>query len=71
MKSFSWTTGWVATVATILGILTATDTIPILTDLLTQILGAGLAMKVVGVLSSIGALVAKLSHSTKPDTPSA
>jgi hypothetical protein len=71
MKSFSWTTGWVAVVVAIVGALTAVDVMPILTDFLTQIVGAESAHKVGVFLSTIGALIAKLSHSQKPETPSA
>ena len=64
---FSWRTGWAATVAGIVGALAATDTLPMLTAILTETIGAK-AAHTAGLLVTLAAIVvAKLSHSTKPD----
>ena len=70
MKSFSWTTGWVATVVTILLTLTAADMVPFVKGFLASILGEETASAILVPVIALGTLIAKLSHSSKPETPS-
>lgn len=70
MKSFSWTTGWVAVAVAVIGALTAADVLPLVGGFLTTLVGADAAHKIGAVLAALGGIVAKLSHSTKPATPS-
>lgn len=71
---FSSKTGWVAVLVSLLGALTATDTLPMVTTLLTSVAGAHTAQAVGTFLTVAGAIIAKLSHSMPPvttvDTPS-
>ena len=67
---FSTKTGWFAVLVTILGYLTATDTLPILTAFINTNFGAHAGQIVGSTLALVGLLVAKVSHSgVAPTTP--
>ena len=68
---FSWKTGWFAVAVSVLGALTASDTLPLITAFVDGIAGAHAAQVLGSFLTVAGAIVAKLSHSTKPDAPPA
>lgn len=69
-KHPSWLAGWIATVISIFGTLTAADTLPYVTSLATQV-GGDHAGKIIGtVLAIVGAVVAKRSYANKPSVVS-
>lgn len=65
---FQSKTGWAGVAASVVGILTATDVVPIVSEFLTASIGAKAAHLVGLFLSLAGLVVAKLSDN-KPATP--
>lgn len=68
---FQSKTGWGAVALTILGALTAADVLPMLSEFLKASVGEQAAHTAGLVLTLAGVIVAKLSHPTPPDAPSA
>lgn len=69
---FQSRTGWLAVLVSLIGVLTAADVMPLVSQLLTDTLGASIAHGVGLFLTLLGTVVAKLSSAaptTAPVTP--
>ncbi len=65
---FRSTTGWVAVLVTLIGTLTATDVMPLVSAFLLDTFGAKVAHTVGALLALVGTITAKLS-APKADAP--
>lgn len=63
---FQSRTGWVAVLLTVIGALTATDVMPLLSAFLTETVGPQAAHAAGALLGVLGAVVAKLSEPKPP-----
>lgn len=66
---FRSTTGWMAVLVSVLGVLTAADVLPLVSAFLTDTFGAKVAHTLGALLALIGTVTAKLSAAKDPAFP--
>lgn len=65
---FRSTTGWVAVLVSVLGVLTTADVLPLVSAFLTDTFGAKVAHTIGALLALVGTITAKLSQA-QAETP--
>ena len=66
---FRSTTGWVAVLVSVLGVLTTADVLPLVSAFLTDTFGAKVAHTLGALLALIGTVTAKMSAAKDPAFP--